>query len=874
MKSFCVLIFSFFVSPFVNAQWTQTNGYFGGNINVLEVSGSSLFAGTDKGIYRSIDNGNSWVKTNTGIGDTIIYSLAISGSTIFAGTSSHGVYASTDNGNSWVASNVGMSNSQVRSLLVNGTNIFAGTENDGVFLSTDNGQNWTSINNGLINSPFRALISFNGYIYAGTFGEGIFRTNDNGNSWLSVNSGLLDSNAKKINAFATLGTKIYAGSEGGLYSTANGSSWTPPSSWFPVNSLKVNGTSIYVGTRAQGYDYFTGAIEGYYVTANNYQLGVNYGVLVSTNNASTWTPISNGLSYKPVNSIVFLGSTIVAGTLNTGVYISSNNGASWTSKNYGIGKAKVTSLVNESGTIYAGTFDSGMHKSTDGGNTWVEINKGILNYRITSVTASGSVIFAGTEGTGLFKTIDGGNTWTFCTLPTASTVFTFPVYIHSLHTTSNGKVYVSAEGPGSEGFFSTSNNGTSWALSGSFTGSSITSNGSYIYVGGVYSNGPQDLAISTNNGFSWSYQPVGTLGSSAISLETIGSNLFAGTDYSGVRTSPNNGSSWNPLIGSAPYGYRINDLTKYSSALFAGTENNGVYASNDNFSTSSAVNFGLLDSNILSLLVVGTDIYAGTLNGTVWKRSITEITQPPSAAGQISGLTSVCQNQNSVVFSVPPISNATSYIWTLPNGASGSSSTNTIVVDFSSSAISGDIIVKGINYFGEGSPSILSVAVNPLPQVTLSTFNSLCDTSGIVPLNGGSPVGGTYSGTSVTNNSFNTNIGIGTYPITYAYTDNNGCSSNTNQNLSVIECSGSGIEEINESGIMLYPNPASKSFTIVSTEINNGKSFEIYDVSGRTILLGKIEANKTQVIFSEFPSGTYYFAIPDINQVIKFIQQN
>jgi hypothetical protein len=134
-------------------------------------------------------------------------------------------------------------------------------------------------------------------------------------------------------------------------------------------------------------------------------------------------------------------------------------------------------------------------------------------------------------------------------------------------------------------------------------------------------------------------------------------------------------------------------------------------------------------------------------------------------------------------------------------------------------------------------------------------------------------MGGTYSGTSVTNNAFNAAIGVGTYPITYSYTDNNSCSSTTTQNITVIDCSGSGIVEINESGIILYPNPASKSFTIESTENNIGKLFEIHDVSGRIILSDKLESYKTQVIVSDFATGTYYLKFPELEMVIKFVKQ-
>jgi len=68
---------------------------------------------------------------------------------------------------------------------------------------------------------------------------------------------------------------------------------------------------------------------------------------------------------------------------------------------------------------------------------------------------------------------------------------------------------------------------------------------------------------------------------------------------------------------------------------------------------------------------------------------------PAATVGVIEGSATVCQGQNLVTYTVPEIENATSYIWTLPTGATGSSTTNSISVNYSISAISGNITVKG-----------------------------------------------------------------------------------------------------------------------------------------------------------------------------------
>ncbi len=87
----------------------------------------------------------------------------------------------------------------------------------------------------------------------------------------------------------------------------------------------------------------------------------------------------------------------------------------------------------------------------------------------------------------------------------------------------------------------------------------------------------------------------------------------------------------------------------------------------------------------------------------------------PVNAGIISGNTTVCQGQTNLTYTVPKITNATSYLWTLPTGATGTSTTNSITIDYGTSAVSGDITVKGQNSCGDGTTSSFAVTVNPLP---------------------------------------------------------------------------------------------------------------------------------------------------------------
>ena len=142
----------------------------------------------------------------------------------------------------------------------------------------------------------------------------------------------------------------------------------------------------------------------------------------------------------------------------------------------------------------------------------------------------------------------------------------------------------------------------------------------------------------------------------------------------------------------------------------------------------------------------------------------------PVAAGAITGSTAVCQSQNSVTYTVPPIANATNYIWTLPSGATGSSSTNSITVDFTL-AVSGNITVTGQNSCGVGTAAILPITVNPMLTASVSissASNTICQDSAVTfnatPVNGGdNPVFRWYVNNVLVSQDSSLNNGLVTY---------------------------------------------------------------------------------------------------------------
>jgi len=282
------------------AQWIQTNGPYDDNVRCFAVSDSNLFAGTQYyGVYRSTNNGTSWIRVNNGLKRLDVQALAVSGSNVFAGTYGDGVFLSTNNGASWTAT--GLTNTDVRSLAVNGSNLFAGTYGDGVFFSTNNGTSWIQVNNGLTNSNIRSFAVsgsnlFAGSEYWGTVYAGVFVSINNGANWTAVGYVLPSTN---IRTLAVSGSNLFVGTDGGVFvSTNNGiiPSWKEVNTGLTnrnVQAIAVNGSNLFAGTNGGG-------------------------VFVSTDNGENWVHV--GLTNRSVWSLAVCGSNLFAGTYRGGVW--------------------------------------------------------------------------------------------------------------------------------------------------------------------------------------------------------------------------------------------------------------------------------------------------------------------------------------------------------------------------------------------------------------------------------------------------------------------------------------------------------------------------------------------------------------------------
>ena len=162
---------------------------------IFETSAGTIFLGSDHGLYKSADKGQSWKQVqNEGWVMDIVESKGV-----LIGTGQKGIMRSTDNGEhwEWVISEGGVGIAVER---IDGgfaaISYSASTKSRRIRISLDAGKNWKAIDEGLQPSLSISSVKQMGpYLICG-HPDGIFRSSDMGKTWSMVHSSV--DNAFKI----------------------------------------------------------------------------------------------------------------------------------------------------------------------------------------------------------------------------------------------------------------------------------------------------------------------------------------------------------------------------------------------------------------------------------------------------------------------------------------------------------------------------------------------------------------------------------------------------------------------------------------------------------------------------------------------------
>jgi photosystem II stability/assembly factor-like uncharacterized protein len=146
---------------------------------------------------------------------------------------------------------------------------------------------------------------------------------------------------------------------------------------------------------------------------------------------------------------------------------------------------------------------------------------------------------------------------------------------------------------------------------------SFAISGSNMFAGtgsGVY--------LSTNSGANWTQVNNGLTNISVDNLAAGGTNIYAKIGKK-VFISHNNGTNWTEVFNGSMFTY-LTALEASGTNVFVLTDN-GIFLSRDNGSSWAKVNTDFTKYPFLTISVNGTDLYAGTYGGGVWRVSIPEI---------------------------------------------------------------------------------------------------------------------------------------------------------------------------------------------------------------------------------------------------------
>jgi hypothetical protein len=289
-----------------------------------------------------------WELINNGIGASgsplfNSYELDILGTTIYAATR-EGVYKSYNNGDNWSLIKPG----EYSTITIKNNDIYVGGYEWSASVSHDTGTTWQTLKYSSI--TYRSIFVKDTIIllgYGSTPGGGVFKSTNSGATWTS-SAGIPSMTVSDI---AELGTNIYAGvvkgssTIGGVFKSTNyGTSFVniSPPTLTGVTALTIDNGIIYAGDQYTGKVYF------------------------SSDSGATWNSslASQNNSAYGIRSIAILGNTIYAGS-NRFIYISSNNGVTWSNSGAdfvygGFYGGTAYSIVFNNGYIFAGTAGTGI----------------------------------------------------------------------------------------------------------------------------------------------------------------------------------------------------------------------------------------------------------------------------------------------------------------------------------------------------------------------------------------------------------------------------------------------------------------------------------------------------------------------------------
>ena len=202
------------------------------NINVTsivldETPSKAIIVSTAKGLYKSFDNGNTFLKA--GLNNFAISCLAINNSgdkaVIYAGTTNNGIFKSANYGTSWIPTNNGLLNNRIYSLTCDirkPSVLFLGTLEENIYKSENNGDNWavlklnSKLNQAYVFAQAVDISNNNTVIYLTSLSGDVYKVTD-GNVITKLSEPLKNVYGTCIGVVNIVPSTLYLGTTSGLY---------------------------------------------------------------------------------------------------------------------------------------------------------------------------------------------------------------------------------------------------------------------------------------------------------------------------------------------------------------------------------------------------------------------------------------------------------------------------------------------------------------------------------------------------------------------------------------------------------------------------------------------------------------------------------
>ena len=328
---------------------------------------------------------------------------------------------------------------------------------------------------------------------------------------------------------------------------------------------------------------------------------------------------------------------------------------------------------------------------------------------------------------------------------------------------------------------------------------------------------------------------------------------------------------------------------------FNGIARNGIARLNANGTLDTTFNPGTGGTSIKAMalqddgkILIGGNFtsYNGIGRNRVARVLATDVITAQTA-GTITGAVNVCKGSTSQLYMLPVVTGATSYVWTLPAGASIQTNYgNGIFVNFNAvNATSGNITAQAILPITKCHP------INPISILPITVYSPITNVIAITGTNN-VYIGSTYTytvplesnvtsyqwtlptgaiGTSTTN-SITVTYSINTVPGNITVRRLNVCGTSTDTILPITVNTLLGLNQIQKDYFVYYPNPVNN---VVNFENNNPiKKITLFNLLGQVIQEKEINSLLGQLDMSKLPTGNYLLKVKTDNGVstIKLVK--